>query len=155
MERALIATDSLEIRFFHPGERYGFLSNYFEYRILLDKFDWRTAEHYYQSKKFLDPEIQEHIRQLKTAGGAKAYAHSRRVQWRPDWDRVKMQTMRKAVLAKFDQSAFLSRELFLTGSAVLIEASPSDYFWGCGEDETGANWLGIILMEVRDALNCR
>jgi ribA/ribD-fused uncharacterized protein len=39
--------------------------------------------------------------------------------------------------------------LLLTGDHILIEDSPIDYFWGCGADGTGENYLGKILMSVR------
>jgi predicted NAD-dependent protein-ADP-ribosyltransferase YbiA (DUF1768 family) len=32
---------------------------------------------------------------------------------------------------------------------MLIENSPTDYFWGCGANHTGENHLGKILMGVR------
>ena len=37
-----------------------------------------------------------------------------------------------------------------TGTAMIVEDSPVDQFWGSGADETGENWAGRILMEVRD-----
>ena len=34
----------------------------------------------------------------------------------------------------------------------LVEASPHDFFWGRGVDNSGANHLGMLLMRVRDEL---
>jgi hypothetical protein len=31
----------------------------------------------------------------------------------------------------------------------------SDYYWGCGADDSGKNMLGLILMEVREILRVR
>lgn len=42
------------------------------------------------------------------------------------------------------------RDLLLsTNSKNLIEASPYDYYWGCGNDGSGQNRLGKLLMELR------
>jgi predicted NAD-dependent protein-ADP-ribosyltransferase YbiA (DUF1768 family) len=33
-----------------------------------------------------------------------------------------------------------------------VENSPIDYFWGCGAEKTGQNYLGKILMSVREEI---
>ena len=142
-----------EIRFLHPTGRYGFLSNYFEYVFRIDRRDWRTVEHYYQAQKFDSAAMKERIRLCGTPDGAKGCAHSHNHLWRSDWDEVRCAVMRRAVLAKFTSSGFLSRELLDTGDAMLIEDSKSDAFWGIGGDDTGSNMLGVILMETRARLN--
>ena len=35
---------------------------------------------------------------------------------------------------------------------MIIEDSPTDYYWGCGKDKTGRNELGKILMKVRNKI---
>lgn len=60
--------------------------------------------------------------------------------------------MKIAVTAKFTQHEKLKRRLLDTGDAILIENTKKDYFWGCGEDGSGENNLGKILMEVRKEL---
>lgn len=47
----------------------------------------------------------------------------------------------------------LKRKLLATGDAQLIENSPVDSFYGCGEDGTGQNELGKIWMRHRRRLN--
>jgi len=42
------------------------------------------------------------------------------------------------------------KKLLKTKPLQLIEDSSLDAFWGWGSDEMGQNWLGKILMEVRD-----
>jgi uncharacterized cupin superfamily protein len=37
----------------------------------------------------------------------------------------------------------------------LIEDSPSDGFWGTGQDRSGANWAGRVLTEIRDRLKAK
>jgi len=72
---------------------------------------------------------------------------------RPDWEQVKDDIMRKAVLKKFQTHATISAILLATGSEEIIENAPSDYYWGCGKTGTGQNKLGLILMEVRSLLD--
>ena len=140
------------IRFYRPQDEYGFMSNYFEYRFWLDGRDWLSVEHYYQAQKFAGSRIEDHIRRLKRPGGAKAYSHKLVSLWRADWTAVKCDVMRKALMTKFSTSGFLSRELLLTGDAVLIEDSPTDLFWGAGQNNEGMNMLGRLLMETRETI---
>jgi ribA/ribD-fused uncharacterized protein len=77
---------------------------------------------------------------------------SRSVPIRNDWEKVKLDVMRVAVRTKFSVHTELIALLLDTGDEELIEAAPNDAFWGCGADETGQNWLGRILMEVRQEL---
>ena len=60
--------------------------------------------------------------------------------------------MRRAVRAKFEQHPDIRAVLLGTGDEELIEDAPNDYYWGCGEEGTGKNMLGKILMEVRGEL---
>ncbi len=42
--------------------------------------------------------------------------------------------------------------LMSTGKETIIEKTTNDD-WGCGEDGSGKNMLGLILMEVREELS--
>lgn len=67
-----------------------------------------------------------------------------------DWDQIKINVMRVALRAKFTQHDHLRLSLIATGNAEIIEDSASDYFWGSGADGSGENWLGRLLMELRE-----
>ncbi len=73
-------------------------------------------------------------------------------QPRPDWDLCKCEIMYRAVWQKFSRRVDIQQILLATLDAEIIEDSPTDYFWGCGSDRTGANHLGRILMKVRDEI---
>jgi len=73
-------------------------------------------------------------------------------QPRADWGEVKLDVMRRADGAKFSQHPQLAEMLLATSPAELIEDSPFDSFWGQGQDGSGHNWAGRILMEIRDRL---
>jgi hypothetical protein len=65
----------------------------------------------------------------------------------------KLQVMRKIVALKFVSCVGLSRALLATGTAQLFEHTKRDSYWGDGGTPgVGENWLGKILMSVRDAL---
>jgi len=58
--------------------------------------------------------------------------------------------MREAVRAKFTRHPELAAVLLGTGDAVLVEHTVNDNYWGDGGDGSGQNWLGRILMEMRE-----
>jgi len=146
---------------------FGFLSNFHPAAIELDGEAWATVEHYYQAQKSLDPAYRSEILEAASSGRAKrlgaspdafkrlskrSWFHQHGTSLRPDWGEVKLEVMRCAILAKFTQHPDLARGLLATSTAVLVEDSPRDPFWGTGPDGQGLNWTGQILMEVRQML---
>lgn len=71
---------------------------------------------------------------------------------REDWENVKDDIMRKVVYQKFSNNYNLKQLLLETGMKNIIENSPRDDYWGIGKNGNGKNMLGIILMEVRQAI---
>lgn len=81
---------------------------------------------------------------------------------RPDCEH-EYQTMSRLVLAKFLDHPELAHQLLATGDALLIEGNRwHDNTWGdcrCGSRDRhncvppGSNWLGQILMSVREAIS--
>jgi hypothetical protein len=136
------------IKFWHTTGKYGPFSNFALFGLMVDEKHWPTAEHYYQSQKTQNSELQEQIR--KAASPKKAKQMAREVALRPDWEDIKYSVMLDALRAKFGQSASLKQLLLETGDEVLIEDSPYDYIWGCGADGSGQNLLGKALMEIRE-----
>ncbi|MEW6498857.1 MAG: NADAR domain-containing protein, partial [Cyanobacteriota bacterium] len=68
---------------------------------------------------------------------------------------VKQQVMRQGVLTKFLTHSDIEEILLNTDEELIVEDSPTDYYWGCGQDKTGQNQLGKILMSVRQELRQR
>jgi hypothetical protein len=89
---------------------------------------------------------------MKTPKDAARMGRDRSRPLRSDWERVKDDIMRKAVLRKFETHADIREVLLSTGDAPIVENAPGDYYWGCGADGSGKNMLGQILMEVREIL---
>lgn len=76
------------------------------------------------------------------------------------WHPFARDVVRTASLHKFKHPMF-RWHLTQTGDAAIVEASPTDVVWGIGLAENdplarrrsawrGTNWLGQVLMEVRD-----
>jgi ribA/ribD-fused uncharacterized protein len=140
------------IYFYRTGDEFGCFSNFSAHPIELDGQAWPTTEHYFQAQKFLDPDVQENIRTAPSPMIAARMGRDRSKPLRPDWESVKLDVMRKAVRAKFHQHAGIRETLFSTGDAVIVEHTANDAFWADGGDGRGQNWLGKILMEIRDEL---
>lgn len=142
-----------EIFFYAKNERYGEFSNFSHHGIEMDGLWWPTVEHYFQAQKFEDTSYQEKIRTSSSAKIAAELGRSRKVQIKTNWDAVKRSIMKDAVLKKFQTHDKLKDLLLTTKNLRIVEGSINDYYWGCGQDGSGKNELGKILMEVREILN--
>jgi N-glycosidase YbiA len=145
----------MTIYFYKAWEPYGCFSNFSPHGIIIHDTYWATVEHYYQSQKFVgtpDAVIIPVIHAAETPEQAAALGRCNTRQLRPDWEVVKTQVMREAVLKKFLTHSDIREILLATGNQVLVENSPRDYFWGCGADFSGENYLGKILMSVREEI---
>ena len=145
----------MAIQFYSTKDKYGEFSNFAHFAFTLDGREWPTSEHYFQAQKFVDEEYREKIRQTAGPIIAARLGRSRKVPIRSDWENIKVDIMRAAVKQKFAAHSALARLLLGTGDEELIEAAPRDFFWGCRKDGTGCNWLGRILMEVREELKSK
>lgn len=144
----------MSIYFYRINEAYGCFSNFAHYSFELDGKRWMTSEHYFQAQKFCGTEHEEVIRLLDNPKKAAEMGRNRDLPLRADWDQVKDDIMRKAVLSKFTQNEEIKNILLSTGTEILVEKTTNDYYWGCGKDGSGKNMLGNILMEVREKIYC-
>ncbi|MBD2361761.1 NADAR family protein [Anabaena minutissima FACHB-250] len=145
----------MTIYFYKAWQPFGCFSNFSPHGIEIHGSYWSTVEHFYQAQKFVgsvDAVIIPVIRAAKTPEDAAALGRCSSRRLRLDWDLVKTQVMREAVLKKFLTHSDIREILLSTGNEVLVENSPTDYFWGCGADNTGQNHLGKVLMSVREDL---
>jgi hypothetical protein len=140
------------IYFYSKDEPFGEFSNFSAFGIEIDGLWWPTVEHYFQAQKFTDISYRDKIRKSSSAKDAANLGRSRAVPIRLDWEDVKIELMFNAVLKKFQTHKVLCQLLIETGDKVIIENSPNDYYWGGGQDGTGQNHLGKILMQVRSIL---
>lgn len=136
-------------------EPYGCFSNFSRHAFYLDGAHWPTSEHYFQAQKFAGTPHAEAVRLARSPSRAAEIGRDRRRPLRPDWEAVKDDMMRRAVLRKFETHADIRAILLGTGDEELVEQTTNDYYWGCGTDGTGHNKLGQILMETRAILRER
>lgn len=141
------------IRFYSTKDVYGPFSNFSRHAVFLDGVSWPTSEHYFQAQKFLGhPDLMERVRQAERPSDAAALGRDRSLPLRSDWEAVKEDVMRTALRAKFTQHPELGDLLRGTGSAPLVEHTANDRYWADGGDGSGKNRLGVLLMELREAL---
>lgn len=140
------------IYFYAQTDPYAEFSNFAPFGVEMNRVYWRTVEHYFQAMKFHDDAYRERIRSASKPKDAKALGMTRNIPLRADWEEVKDGLMYDAVAQKF-QTHPAPRDLLLgTGDARIVENAPMDYYWGGGQDGTGLNKLGEILMQVRAEL---
>lgn len=142
----------MAIQFYSTKEKYGEFSNFTRFPFTVDGKEWLTSEHYFQAQKFENEEYRERIRTTVSPMVAARLGRSRKVPIRADWETIKVEVMKDAVRSKVKSHPSLTKLLLDTGDEVIIEAAPNDYFWGCGKSGEGQNWLGRILMEIRQEI---
>lgn len=134
------------------GSRF-FLSNYSPCPngVTLFNIRYPTSEHAYQAQKVPDRRIWAIFANLATPGDARALGQV--VKLTDVWEANKVDTMYRVVMAKFTQNHDLREQLLETGEEHLVETNTwGDKFWGECPAGTGENWLGRILMRVRQEL---
>lgn len=145
-----------------------FLSNFFSCQIRINDVTYNSTEQFYQHKKALfyeDLVAAEKI--LRTSNPAKIKHISktiidRRARKNEQWyAREAYESLLEANIAKYTQNPQLKAALLQT-EGWLIEASPTDSYWGIGLSDTdqrirqskfwGKNRFGFLLTSVRDQL---
>jgi len=138
-----------EINFYSRKPLYGFLSNFHRCPQVVHGIEYPTNEHFYQSQKTRDPKVSHWIASAPSPFLAMRAGRMLRKgkEFRNDWEDIKLDVMLIGLRAKFSDP-HLKNRLLDTGDAVLHEDSPTDKFWG----KKGADWLGRLLMQVRDEI---
>jgi ribA/ribD-fused uncharacterized protein len=110
---------------------------------------YSTNEHYYQSQKAKERDVYIWISNAPNPYLAMIAGRALREgkELVDDWDSIKVDVMLKGLRAKFENPE-LREKLLATGDAVIHEDSPTDMFWG----KKGEDWLGRLLMQVRDEI---
>lgn len=135
--------------------KYSFLSNFYNSPIVINGLTYSTVEHYYQSQKFEQKELQETVRNSTTPSRAKRIGRKHKL--RDDWEEVKEDVMFVALKKKFENEP-LKIKLIGTHPNILIEGNYwHDNYWGfctCSKcrDIKKQNNLGKILMRIREEL---
>lgn len=142
----------MAIYFYSTKGNYGCFSNFSHHGFMLDNKYWKTSEHYFQAQKFAGTDHEEELSNAPSPMAVAEMGRDRKRPLREDWEKVKDDVMRKAVMRKFETHEDIRELLLSTGDEEIIENTKGDYYWGCGSDGSGKNMLGKILMEVREKL---
>lgn len=126
---------------------HAFLSNFWMFPIEYEGILYPSTEHAYQAAKYYDRERKERIAAMPKPGQAKRAGQEPGI--REDWRDVSIAVMREVCEIKF-QDPVLRAKLDATKGEILVEGNTwGDTFWGICNG-VGENWLGRILMEIRD-----
>jgi ribA/ribD-fused uncharacterized protein len=126
-----------------------FLSNFYASPIRLFGVTFPTVEHAYQA--FKADTTSDVAKILVSASPGHAKKVGRSIVKRSDWDQIRIAVMYFLLRLKF-QDRVLKNKLLATGDVKLIEGNVwGDTFWGICDGQ-GRNWLGQLLMMVRDDL---
>lgn len=141
------------IKFSSKTEKYAFLSNFFKSFVQFDGQIFNSSEAAYihsKTKIFDDTKRNSQVSNSTDPQKMKKAARGHRAKDSDEDGQAKLlDAMKKVVQHKFEQNDHLRKQLLHTGDRELVEDT-KDSFWGCGEDGTGANHLGKILMSVRE-----
>lgn len=128
--------------------KYIFLSNFWPAPVMLDSVLYPTVEHAYQAAKRNDPDYRSYVLAAPKANIAKSRGRGKEG---PDWYARNKFVMKDLLRQKFAEPS-LRAKLLATGDVELIEGNYwGDIFWGVC-DGKGQNWLGKLLMEVRQEI---
>ena len=152
--------------FWGAGNFNGYLSNWYHSNFSYKGERFANCEQFMMAAKARvcgDEETREKI--MRTTNPKEIKALGREVKNYDDdlWASERKKAVLLANYLKYTQNAGLGKELINTGNAILVEASPYDKIWGIGMASTedaarnaltwkGENYLGFVLMTVRDIL---
>ena len=146
--------------FFRTREAFGDLSNMSSrFPLKVNGVTIRSSEALYQACRYPHlPEVQQKIIEQTSPMTAKMVGKPYRTKSRADWDDLRVRIMKWCLRVKLIQHWKEFRDVLLsTGDRHIVEQSTKDPFWGAipdhsGQKLIGANVLGRLLMELRDAL---
>jgi ribA/ribD-fused uncharacterized protein len=136
---------------FFDGE-YAFLSNFYNASCIFEGKLYPTVEHAFQAAKSLDHAERDWIAAAGSPGLAKRLG--RRINLRPDWEKIKFDVMEECLRSKFADTV-LKQKLLATGDEELVEGNywHDNTYGNCScekcKDIVGRNMLGNILMKLR------
>lgn len=136
---------------FYEREYYVF-SNFASFQVFYRGRLWPTSEHAYQAARFsgVCSELEEKCYGARSAHEAYRIMQANRDKERPNWMDEKRDVMYEICKAKLEQNPYVKQKLLETGTALIVEDSPVDPFWGWGPDRHGRNELGKIWMRLRE-----
>ncbi len=141
--------DSKDIFGFQKNHRW--LSNMWPVEFEVNGIKFGSSENAYQASKYGGQRaVIEKIAKMP-AFESKAFAKDRANPWTTeDFENRKLKFMKLFLMKKFENPC-LRQKLLNTGNVYIEETNTwGDDFWGCCPQGVGRNYLGKLIMEVRD-----
>ena len=149
--------------FYHADKPYYEFANFYQPApILVGGIQYKTSEHYFQAQKFMgNSQVQNYIAQAPTPRQAYLRAKEKGGGNLQVSDEFRVMIMFQALILKFLQNPALLevllgvKEEYIvedTGSANVGPHQHDDPFWGNGLSGKGENYLGRLLMYLRDLI---
>src|SRR4051794_39380956 len=110
----------MAIYFYKVSDEYGCFSNFSPHGFKLDGVFWKTCEHYFQAQKFVGTEYEMQIRLSLSPMEAAKMGRDRSKPLRQDWEEIKDDVMRKAVMKKFTRHKEIQKVLLSTENKEII-----------------------------------
>lgn len=141
----------------------GCWGNMAPFPIEFDGKRWLTSEALFQAVRFDDEQIREAIRNEKSPMGAKMKAKKNKEKMIViPMSEADLENMRLVLMLKIEQHPELRQMLIESGDAFFVEDCTrrqrgSGLLWGAAlidGEWKGQNWLGTLLMELREELVC-
>jgi len=146
-----------------------YLSNFAPSDFTIDGISYFCAEQWMMAEKarlFGDQQMLQRILEEKQDQWKIKLQFGRNIKPfdKDKWSAVARDLVYTGLLEKFRQNPKLAELLLDTGDMTIVEASPTDQIWGIGIGMDspnlsgdrftwrGTNWLGEVLMRVRDTL---
>ena len=130
------------------------LSNrYRAYPEIEGKF-FHTVQHYIIAQKYKDTPLLDQIDWTGPLDKTEALVAQTTYPARADWDQVKDDIVRTALVAKFETNLRCRTVLLSTGHEPIVYDAQDEY-WGQGSGGNGQNRLGQLLVEVREIVRLR
>ncbi len=137
-----------QIKYYDNGWVNNWFSNMTKVDIEIDGKIYKSTENYYQSQKLENWKDRLYIADLDPHISKKEV---RNYNIRKDWDDVKIDVMKKALIAKFTKPYWKTLLLSTDNEPIIEWNNWNDKFWGVSvKDNKGQNHLGNLLMDIRE-----
>jgi ribA/ribD-fused uncharacterized protein len=144
----------------------GPFSNWFYAPIVVDGVEYDCTEQHMMAMKaklFGDEKIHRQIMEAHDPATQKALGRKVKNFNKEQWEAIAREVVYQGNLVKFTTDGDLKTFILNTGDDIIVEASPTDTLWGIGLSANdprakipsqwrGLNWLGEVLMRVRETI---
>ena len=153
MSKVEIRNDKEVINFIFKGSPWFPIDNFYPDAVCeFEGLTYENSEAAFQSAKTLDMSVRKLFTEMSPSQAKFVGKNPAIIKLRPDWNEVKFGIMRNIVRSKMDLNPYCRDMLIKTGDAEIIEGTYwNDRIWGIDlHTGIGDNWLGKILMELRE-----